>query len=951
MRFPFVPLAVAVVCAMKATAAVGAPGRPEGKVIRAVHSDGEIPSIEFEKYELANGLQVILAEDNRIPFVAFDLWFDVGAKNERPGLTGLAHLFEHLMMGASKHIPAGLTSRLIQDVGGMDANGQTGFESTNYHFTLPSTQLELGLWIQSDRIGYMIDAVDPAVLARHKDVVRNERRQTVENRPYGLGTEAIYQQLFPPGHPYHAALMGSHADIQAATIEDVKSFFKSHYTPGNATLTLVGDFQRARAKRLIEKYFGSLSSRPSAPPATIVQPQIAAERRAVKVDRVPREKVSLVWHTSPAYKAGNAALDLAAFILGGDNSSRLHRTLVRQKQIAQEAHASQNSMAAGSIFLISAKPEAGHTALEVEKALDEELARLATQPPLPEEMEKARLACENAIYRRLERLSDIARQLNVYNQMAGDPGFLPRDVARYRSVEASEVTREVAAQLRKQARAVIHVVPGKPDLPSEVAAPAAAQASRPFIPESVNPDQTWRARQPRGRPARPAALFVGKSFRLSNGLTVIHAPKAGAPLVTSRLVLKAGASANPRDLPGLAGFTAAMLNQGTENRSAPQLAESLARIGASLDVRAAREETHVSITSSRTTFREALDILGEIILRPAFPAAEVERQRKSRLQALVAQREDPAQIAAAVAAASLFGPDHPLGASPLGTKTAIEATSRDQLRSFWRRYYRPENAALVVAGHIERGELQTLVNRAFEGWAPAGDGSPEADLPVPVSTGARLVLVDRPGAGQTVLHAIAPGIRASDRDEPSLTIMNGILGDNPTNRINTALRSRKGYSYGVYSDLWSGRQFGTFNIRGSVRTDVTGAAIAELLAEIAEVGARPVPGPELVQGRDFQVLSAPAMFTTNDDTAANLATSWARGQPIERLNRRLAKMAAVTAQDVLSMARKYVRPQQLIVVAVGDKAKILPQLAPGVRPEIRDADGNIVAGGTLGSAR
>jgi len=910
---------------------------------RAIHTENGVPSIRFEKYKLANGLEVILAEDHRLPLIAFNVWYHVGPRNERPGLTGFAHLFEHLMFAGSKHIVRGEADKIVDGAGGTDNNGTTDFDRTNYFFTLPSNRLELGLWIKSDMMGYMIDEVDQVALANQQDVVRNERRQRIENQPYGIVEEAVFHSLFPKDHPYYASVMGSHADIQAANLGNVMNFSHTYYRPNNATLVLVGDFKKARAKQLIEKYFASLSAGDAIPAVNVAQPQIASERRKVVEDRVELPRLYLAWHTPPIFKPGDAEMDFAAFILAGGKSSRLYKTLVYDKQIAQSVTASQQSLSLGSVFLIEATARPGHTAEELENAIDEELAKLAAAPPSAAELARARNTYETRFFGGLEKVSGIADRLNAYNQQAGDPGYLQKDIARYRAIKPDDVMRAVSAQLGKSARVAIYGVPGKQDLGAEVPTPPAPGKSDPAERVSVNADQAWRSQQPKGDRALALALPAGKTFKLSNGLTVVHVANPGVPLVSATLVVRAGARANPAQRPGLASFTAAMLQEGTAKRSALELADDIAALGATFSTIASHDDTWLTLDSLKSNFPAALDILADVVMHPAFADAEIERQRKNRSAALVQQHESPLATAAVVAAAALYGADHPYGKSSLGSEDAIKATSREDLLAFWRSQYRPENAALVVSGNIGMHELKRIVTAKLAAWkaaAPLKEGA----LPQAKKSGARLVLVDKPDAPQTALRIVSFGPKGADKDVAGNTVMNAILGGNFTSRINHTLREVKGYTYGVYSRFAPERETGAFVISGSVRADATASAVEDIFKEIDGVRAKSAPLEEFDVARNSQLLSLPGLFDTNAEIAASTALAWSQDRGLDYYAKLPAKLIAVDAATALKLAQKYVVPGELVVVAVGDKAKIAPQFEKaGIVPiEVRDLDGNVV---------
>src|SRR6476660_1664731 len=339
-------------------------------------SSSDIPKLTFEKYTLPNGLDVILSEDHRLPLVAVNLWYHVGPANEEAGRTGFAHLFEHMMFQGSKHVPGDLHLKTVEAAGGTDLNGTTDFDRTNYFETMPADRLETALWLESDRMGYLLDDLDQGKLSNQQDVVRNERRQSVENQPYGIVEEELYHQLFPKGHPYYASVIGSHADIQAAKLEDVKAFFKQFYTPNNASLVIVGDINKGATRSLVEKYFGSLKRGPDVPKPAVKTPPITAERRAVVTDKIELPRVYMAWLTSPIFTPGDADADITSGVLGGGKSSRLYKALVYDKQIAQDVSAQQQSLTQASVFTVQVTARPGHSPEELEKEIDEELAEL-----------------------------------------------------------------------------------------------------------------------------------------------------------------------------------------------------------------------------------------------------------------------------------------------------------------------------------------------------------------------------------------------------------------------------------------------------------------------------------------------------------------------------------------------------------------------------------------------
>ena len=938
----FTPLVVALACVGLPAAFLLTPAVAAMPQAGAVQSEHGRLSIRHEKYKLANGLEIILVEDHRLPLVAFNLWIHAGPRNEASGQTGFAHLFEHLMFAGSKHIARGETDKLVDAVGGTDSNGSTDFDRTNYYFTLPSKELELGLWIKSDMLGYMSDEVDSVALANQQDVVRNERRQSIENRPYGMTEEAIYAALFPVGHPYRAVIMGSHADIQSIRLDDVKAFGSSYYRPNNATLVLAGDFQPAQAKKLLQKYFGALKAGAGVPPVVVAQPVLSEEKRVQVKDRVELSRLDIAWHTPAGFKPGDAELDVAASILGGGKASRLYKKLVYERQIAQSVSAQQSSYSLGSVFSLEVVARAGQSLPEIEALVDAELAALAQTAPSSEEVQRALARIETGMLARLEKVGTLADTLNSYNQQAGDPDFIGQDLARYRAVTPESVRAVVAAYLRKNARVLVQTTPGEQQLALDVATPPVP--TEVVKGEALNVDEAWRRQRPASGKATPLSLPLGRRFTLANGLSVVHVPKPGLPLVSASLVLRAGQVANPLQQPGLASFTAAMLQEGTTTRSSQQLADTIADLGAFLHSGAGREEARISVSSLKAKFAPSLALLADVVLNPVFSALEVERLKGSRLGALAEQRSQAAAVAAVLGNQALFGSAHPLGYSALGHEDSIKATDSAALQQFWQRHYRPDQAALVVAGDITDKELRQLVSSLFGHWKKPSTAPAVTHAVSPVPTSARVVLVDKPGAQQTALSVVGMGPRAAHPQAASVDVMNAALGGLFTSRINTQLREVKGYSYGASSGFSMDRDSGQFGIRTSVRTDVTAAALGDMFTEIEGMRAQPMGVAELSRVRNAELLALPGLFDTNAVVAGSYASDWVRGLPPDSIVKLPRKLAAVSASSALAAARRYLEPQDLIVVAVGDQAKILPQLeAWGRQPmEFRDAAGQLL---------
>ncbi len=884
------------------------------------------PKLEFEKYKLKNGLDVILVEDHRLPLVAVNLWYHVGPANEKVGRTGFAHLFEHMMFQGSKHVGDDAHFKLLEGAGASDINGTTSFDRTNYFETLPSNQLELALWLESDRMGYLLDTLDNRKLANQRDVVRNERRQSRENVPYGLVSEGLYHQLFPKGHPYYGVVIGSHADVEAARLADVRDFFKLYYTPNNASLAIVGDIDKSKAKALVEKYFGPIAQGPPVPKIDVTTPVITSERRAVVTDQVELPRVYMGWITDPIYKPGNAEADLLSRILGGGKYSRLYKRLVYEKQIAQDVNAFNQSTLLGSVFIIQATAKPGVKPEDLEKAIDEELDTMRREGPTQSEIERARNLAQTQIVRGLETLGGfggVADRLNQYNHYLGDPGYLAKDLDRYERATPASVQKIAQEKLSTNARAVVYGVPGKKvidDVPktAEEEKDATAPAA------SNNSQDDWRSQQPGAAALSKLSLPVPKKFTLANGLNVLLAEKHNLPIVSAELVVLSGSERNPVDKPGLASFTADMLDEGTGKRSALQIADDAGQIGASLFTGSFSDASTVNISALKKNADAAFELMSDVALNPSFPQKDIDRVRNTRLTLIQQQRDNPNAIANRVFNSVVYGDKHPYGFIELGTPESTRALTRDDMMNFWKTGYVPGNAALVVAGDITEKELRALAEKYFGSWKGQ---SPASQLAEVESSGARrVVIVDKPGAPQTALRIGHVGVARSNPDYVPLEVMNLGLGGLFSSRINMNLREKNGYTYGAFSTFDYRRGAGPFYAGSGVRTNVTAPAVREVFNELERMRSTRMTDDELKTSKDALARSLAGRFETTGQTVGTIADLYIYNLPVDFYNTLPARIDAVTAADVQRVAEKYLKPDSTVVIAVGDRSKIEPEL-------------------------
>jgi zinc protease len=900
-----------------------------------------IPELRYNKYSLKNGLEVILSEDHRLPLVAVNVWYHVGPANERPGLTGFAHLFEHMMFEGSKYVGEKAHFLYLEAAGASSINGSTDFDRTNYFETLPSNQLELALWLESDRMGFLLDELDERKLENQRDVVRNERRQNVESAPYGIVQEELFHRLFPKDHPYHASIMGSHADIEAARLADAREFFRLYYAPDNASLAIVGDIDQEKATALVDKYFGPIPPGEPIQRANIPAPVITSEKRVIVKDQVELPRVYLAWITPQIFTQADAECDLIARILGGGKSSRLYTNLVYKKRVAQDIAAQQASLALGSVFAVQATCKPGIEPQHLEDAIREELENFQLRGPEQAEIDRARNTMECAVIRALETLGGfggVADRLNLYNHFLGNPGYLSGDLGRYRKATVESLQGNARDLLRRDAGVVVWGVPGQKivhDVPKSPPMPAVPVAEAPQI-----RDQDWRSTPPPPGPAPALSLPIPRTFRLQNGLRVFLVEQHNLPVVSANIIALSGDDRNPAAMPGLASFTAEMLDEGTLKRSPLEIAADVDLIGATLATGSSMDSAHATTRTLKRNVDSAFELVSDVLLNPAFALEEIERVRNDRLTHILQQRDNPGILGIKVFLNVVYGSSHPYGFTDLGTEEFNRAAARDMMLRFYEQGYFPENSALVVAGDITESELEALAEKYFDKWRRAGT---IAGVPaVTAELKPRVVIVERADASQTVLRIGHVGAARSSPDYAAIEVMNTALGGLFSSRINLNLREKHGYTYGASSAFSFRRGAGPFLVGTSVHRDATAPAVLEIFHEIERMRESEVEPQELSSVKDSIARSLPGLFETTPEIASSIGQLFIHNLPLSYYHDLPEMIQNVSAADVRQAAREYLRPDEAVVVAVGDRSRIEPELGKlNIGPvEIRDSNGN-----------
>ena len=897
-----------------------------------------LPKIAFEKYTLPNGLQVILHQDHATPIVGVNVWYHVGSKNEKPGRTGFAHLFEHMMFQGTKHYNADFFGPL-QKAGGK-LNGSTSSDRTNYWETVPSNYLELALWMESDRMGFLLDAMTQEKLDNQRSVVKNERRQSYENRPYGLAFETILAAAFPPDHPYSWPTIGSMVDLDAASRDDIADFFRRYYNPANASLCIAGDFQPETAKRLVEKYFGPI---PASPKIEKMKPQIPTLEKAVRLrmtDRVSLPRVYMVWHTTEMFAPDDAALDVLADVLGGGKPSRLFKSLVRDKQIAQDASAYQDSEELAGMFFVVATARPGHTLAELEAAILAEIRKLQDEPPTAEEVAQAVSRREAHMVHALASVSEFggrADRLNMYNVYTGDPGYMSKDFERYLKVEPAAV-QEVAKKYLHDKLVTLSVTPGKsqkiePD-PRATAEKArvemAKKISRERLPAAAPiAEDADRTTLPKAAAEVQFHLPPIHRRQLANGMKLLVVENHKLPLVHVHVLLPSGRASDPPQKLGLASLMAAVWDEGTKTRSSEQIADALAGMGANLSLSADWDHCVARLDTLKRHLPRALDVANDVLQNPAFPADELKREQAQALGRLMQVRDEPNALANIAVLGTLYGQSHPYGRPPYGTPASLRSIGCDDLKAFYAGHIRPEQATAIVVGDVTADEIAAALDKTLGAWKSSGDAVATAYPAPPAAKPTRIILVDKPGAAQSVISVCQLGTFRTAPDYFPLVVMNSVLGGQFSSRLNMNLREDKGYTYGARTSFdWRVHQPGTYVASASVQTAVTAPALVEFLKEFEGIaGTKPVAAEELEFNRTYLTRGYPSGFETSGGVAGQLETLVSFSLSDDYFNTVVPKINAVTAADVRRAAEAHLHLDRLAIVVVGDRAKIQAALA------------------------
>jgi zinc protease len=892
----------------------------------------DVPPLQFRDRTLANGMRVISAVDRSTATVGVQLFYKVGAKDDPPRRSGFAHLFEHLMFKRTRNMPDEMFDRLTEDVGGQN-NASTADDYTNYYATVPANHLQRILWAEADRMSSLI--VDQGVFASERDVVKEELRQRVLADPYGRFFRYLIPDASYTTHPYRRPGIGSIEDLDAASLEDVKRFHATYYRPDNAVLVVVGNFNPAEFDRWVDRYFAPIK-RPAAtlPRVTAREPARSGPKTVTGYGpNVPLPAVAVTWQIPEARHPDAPALAVLDGILSTGRSSRLYESLVYEKQLAQSAGSSMDINEHPGLLTAYAIMAGGKALDEGEQALLAEVERLRTQPPTPEELAEAKAEFVANAVRGRETAEGRAYALGFSAVVEGDPNRANTELARLQAVTAADVQRVAQRYLDPNRRVVVRDLPeserpggaaatiaGGPQQPSPpAAAPQPTAAARP------TPPAGQQQQPPAPGPVVPITVPTPAERVLPNGLRVIVATERDLPLVTAQMVVRSGAEVDPEGRAGLASMTASLLTTGAGGRSATEIAETVERLGASLNAGGGWDASRVTLSTTAPNLDAAAALMADVVRRPAFAPEELERLRTRTLDGLRVGLRQPGSVASYVMGPVVFGGSgygHPAG----GTPQSVPRITREDAVQLHQTYYRPDNAVLVLTGDITPEAGFALAERLYGDWARPASPIPAATPPAPAAARQRVVVVDMPNSGQAAVYVAKPGLRRSDPQYYTALVTDSLLGGSYSSRLNQEIRIRRGLSYGANSIFDPRREAGLFAAATQTKPESAAEVVDLVLAEVERLGREPAALPELTPRKAVLTGRFGRSLETTSGLANALGTLAVHGLPVSEVNRYLGSVEAVTPAQMQAYARSALAPGEAAIIVVGDAKGFLEPL-------------------------
>ena len=888
-------------------------------------------SVSYEKYVMPNGLQVILHTDHSDPVISYAIMYHVGSSREIPGKTGFAHLFEHLLFSGSENVPTGTFDKVIEGAGGSN-NGFTSRDVTTYFESFPRNALEKILWLESDRMGFFINSVTQRSLAIQQNVVQNEKRQGEDNSPYGFTNYVISKNLYPASHPYSWEVIGEMEDLKNASLQDVKAYYETFYGPNNATLVLSGDFNADSVKQMISKYFGEIKSHGEVALRTSMPVKLDSTVKLYHEDNFANvPEINLVWPVAESYNKDAYALDFLAKILADGKKAPLYKVLVKEKQLTSRASAYNGAEELTGEFTISVTANEGKSLKEIEDAINEAFARFEKDGFTDKEVERIKASSEKNFYQGLNSVLSKSIQLAYYNTFLNDPGYVEKDIENIKSVTREDIMRVYDQYIKNKPHIVTSFVPkGQLEMMAdnsklaEIREESITEASQVTIAD-VSEQQIAktasgldRTQEPLAGPEPEVTTPVIWKTTLANGIEVLGIQNKELPLVSMNMSISGGAYLDKVELPGVASMVAAVLPQGTKNRTPEELEEEIQLLGSNINVRAGNEEIIFSVNTLSRNFGKTALLMKEMLLEPRWDSAEFVIARTRTRNGIIQAEARPSSVAASQFLKILYGPDHIFGYDIRGTKESIDKITPEDLKAYYEKNLSPSVTKIFVAGNVSKEEVLEALKPLENEWKPKEVTFTDYTVP-PAPEKSQIYFVDIPGSRQSVIYA---GYLALTRDNPDYVkadFANYRLGGAFTSILNQILREEKGFTYGASSSFREMKVPAPFIASTSVRSDATLETMKIITGEMREYR-NGISEDDLQFIKDCMIRSNALRFETNDALASMLSFIGKYGFSDDYIRKEEAVIKGMTVEEHKAVTEKYINPDRMIFVVVGDAA-------------------------------
>ncbi len=883
--------------------------------------------IPYQKYVLPNGLTLLVHEDHKAPIAAVNVWYHVGSKNEKIGKSGFAHLFEHLMFNGSENYNDDYFQAL-ERIGATDLNGTTNTDRTNYFQNVPVAALDQVLFLESDRMGHLLGAIDQELLDEQRGVVQNEKRQG-ENQPYGKQWGFLTKAMYPKGHPYSWTVIGEMEDLNAASLDDVHAWFKAYYGAANAVVAVAGDINPDEVYKKVLNYFGDIPSGPTIERQEVNIPTHSGDTYQVYQDRVPETRILFAWNTPQFGSQEDIYFDLISSVLTNGKNSRLYKKLVYEDQVASSVVSFQASSEIASEFITWANVKPGIDKERVETMLQEEINKLINEGPTEAELKRVKASYFSRFIKGLERIGGFG---GVSDILASNQTYF-EDASYYKKV-LKYVEEATIQDIQNTAKKWL--TRGKHTL-----------ICNPFPAYSVVKSTVDRSKLPDLGTPKTSKFPNLEREQLANGLQIVLAKREGVSTVVMQLMVDAGYKTDYKSTPGLADLAMNLLDEGTKNLSSLEINEQLQLLGASINTFSNQDKSMVYMNTLKPSLDGSIALFADVILNPAFPEKEFERLKTEQINAIKGEKSQPFPMALRVMNKFLYGENHPYGTPYTGTgyEHTVQKITKKDVQKFYDTWMKPNNATLVVTGDISMKELKTKLQKALGKWKKGT--VPQITFTAPkTATKNTLYLINRPESLQSIIIAGHLTKKYGDVSEIALEQMISILGGDFTSRINMNLREDKHWAYGAGGFVVGSKEERPFLVYAPVQTDKSAESIQELRKEIAEfVSTKPVTKEELEKVKTNQVLKLPGQWETNSAVNRSVANLVRYELPDDYYQKYDENVRNLSLKDVQKVGEQVVKPEAVNWFMVGDRAKIADKLdSLGFDAIIEiDADGNIIA--------